>query len=107
MTAPSVSLAPWHIEPLNPAEAPWPLLLSADPSREKVRGYLAGSTCFAARESFQREGQPPRPGGRGEGLDRKSTRLNSSHLVISYAVFCLKKKKSESQWTGRTPQTRL
>ena len=26
------------------------------------------------------------------GLDRKSTRLNSSHVVISYAVFCLKKK---------------
>src|SRR6266446_3979863 len=31
-------------------------------------------------------------GGRGV-QDRKSTRLNSSHLVISYAVFCLKKKK--------------
>src|SRR3989454_9612493 len=29
----------------------------------------------------------------GRDLDRKSTRLNSSHLVISYAVFCLKKKK--------------
>src|SRR2546426_9574541 len=29
-------------------------------------------------------------------LDRKSTRLNSSHLVISYAVFCLKKKKKIS-----------
>src|SRR5256885_12249529 len=29
-------------------------------------------------------------------LDRKSTRLNSSHLVISYAVFCLKKKKKKS-----------
>src|SRR5256885_12445866 len=28
-------------------------------------------------------------------LDRKSTRLNSSHLVISYAVFCLKKKKKD------------
>src|SRR5256885_11594815 len=28
-----------------------------------------------------------------KGIDRKSTRLNSSHLVISYAVFCLKKKK--------------
>src|SRR5207253_10933488 len=27
------------------------------------------------------------------GLDRKSTRLNSSHVAISYAVFCLKKKK--------------
>src|SRR5258708_11297352 len=30
-----------------------------------------------------------------EGLDRKSTRLNSSHQIISYAVFCLKKKKSK------------
>src|SRR5256885_6202638 len=30
---------------------------------------------------------------RGRQGDRKSTRLNSSHLVISYAVFCLKKKK--------------
>src|SRR5688500_20009250 len=29
-------------------------------------------------------------------LDRKSTRLNSSHLVISYAVFCLKKKRHSS-----------
>src|SRR5688500_19190189 len=29
------------------------------------------------------------------GRDRKSTRLNSSHLVISYAVFCLKKKKQK------------
>src|SRR5436853_5444059 len=29
------------------------------------------------------------------GADRKSTRLNSSHLGISYAVFCLKKKKQE------------
>src|SRR5256885_11871067 len=28
-------------------------------------------------------------------LDRKSTRLNSSHLVISYAVFCLKKKRND------------
>src|SRR5256885_12399143 len=30
-------------------------------------------------------------------LDRKSTRLNSSHLVISYAVFCLKKKNNTEQ----------
>src|SRR5256885_12957548 len=30
---------------------------------------------------------------RNNKIDRKSTRLNSSHLVISYAVFCLKKKK--------------
>src|SRR5438034_8139278 len=32
-------------------------------------------------------------GGSGSAGDRKSTRLNSSHTVISYAVFCLKKKK--------------
>src|SRR5688500_19403934 len=31
------------------------------------------------------------------GQDRKSTRLNSSHLVISYAVFCLKKKSNQSR----------
>src|SRR5437899_4374446 len=30
----------------------------------------------------------------GRGIDRKSTRLNSSHLGISYAVFCLKKKRN-------------
>src|SRR5256885_14414911 len=32
--------------------------------------------------------------------DRKSTRLNSSHLVISYAVFCLKKKKKQMLWSN-------
>src|SRR2546430_7879152 len=41
---------------------------------------------------------PDRIGGVGKGdvapLDRKSTRLNSSHSQISYAVFCLKKKKN-------------
>src|SRR3989442_10589456 len=31
-------------------------------------------------------------------LDRKSTRLNSSHVRISYAVFCLKKKKKKQTW---------
>src|SRR5438034_6469797 len=50
---------------------------------------------------------PPRRSRRGGGggggtnenpnADRKSTRLNSSHTVISYAVFCLKKKKKESK----------
>src|SRR5256885_13068598 len=33
---------------------------------------------------------------KADAKDRKSTRLNSSHLVISYAVFCLKKKKAAS-----------
>src|SRR5437773_6453156 len=50
-------------------------------------------------------------GGAGEGrhgqsdrdADRKSTRLNSSHITISYAVFCLKKKKRDSTHTDYTP----
>src|SRR2546426_9125431 len=49
-------------------------------------------------------GRPLSGGGRAQGLgrrrsDRKSTRLNSSHLVISYAVFCLKKKKTHRDHT--------
>src|ERR1035441_10710210 len=43
-------------------------------------------------------------GARGE-IDRKSTRLNSSHLGISYAVFCLKKKKTKKHNSAR-PATR-
>src|SRR5256885_6049079 len=42
-----------------------------------------------AREDLLQTGVPRPP---AEDRDRKSTRLNSSHLVISYAVFCLKKK---------------
>src|SRR5690606_39947647 len=38
-------------------------------------------------------------------LDRKSTRLNSSHVKISYAVFCLKKKKTTSSSMGRRPSS--
>src|SRR5437773_6620840 len=36
------------------------------------------------------------------GLDRKSTRLNSSHITISYAVFCLKKKKKKKKKHNNT-----
>src|SRR5215208_1090330 len=39
-------------------------------------------------------GRRAAPGGRDHDEDRKSTRLNSSHVAISYAVFCLKKKKT-------------
>src|SRR5258708_18013566 len=37
---------------------------------------------------------------RPDRRDRKSTRLNSSHQIISYAVFCLKKKKNKSELSG-------
>src|SRR5947199_4960252 len=43
-------------------------------------------------------GDPRLAGGANRGSDRKSTRLNSSHLGISYAVFCLKKKKATTQF---------
>src|SRR3989442_2322771 len=53
-----------------------------------------------------RRGASQRPG----GGDRKSTRLNSSHVRISYAVFCLKKKKRRSssvvvRHAARVPRT--
>src|SRR5260221_3806473 len=55
------------------------------------------------RSTFRRENVPKKPmswyanDGKfaNSHLDRKSTRLNSSHTVISYAVFCLKKKKKK------------
>src|SRR2546427_7938523 len=54
---------------------------------------LGGHRVAEGRERGARKER--RPGGRlvAETLDRKSTRLNSSHSQISYAVFCLKKKK--------------
>src|SRR2546426_9241961 len=58
------------------------------PSEDK--GYFAMLVALPDDASRQRTEQVV---GGIEGLDRKSTRLNSSHLVISYAVFCLKKKK--------------
>src|SRR5688500_19526893 len=42
---------------------------------------------------------------RNADRDRKSTRLNSSHLVISYAVFCLKKKKRLKEAKRTVPET--
>src|SRR2546426_6974765 len=47
-------------------------------------------------------GHPATPLSDAELQDRKSTRLNSSHLVISYAVFCLKKKRSGSRRSRRS-----
>src|SRR3712207_6947607 len=54
------------------------LLAALDPAPERLRAPLARLVV---------------PPGREGGEDRKSTRLNSSHANISYAVFCLKKKK--------------
>src|SRR2546422_3171298 len=48
----------------------------------------------------------PGPTAVGPGTDRKSTRLNSSHGYISYAVFCLKKKKTSHVSLGSRDRAR-
>src|SRR5438034_2490464 len=58
---------------------------------------LMASTLDAIMEDIQRIKVDARNGTR----DRKSTRLNSSHTVISYAVFCLKKKKKQQKHTKK------
>src|SRR2546422_5546919 len=60
-----------------------------------LRG-LRATRCRWSRPSPTRWKKTPRNGPclTGDGGDRKSTRLNSSHGYISYAVFCLKKKKN-------------
>src|SRR2546430_11202193 len=56
--------------------------------------------------SNTRERTAPRTGAEVEGTgDRKSTRLNSSHSQISYAVFCLKKKKRTAISLSSSPST--
>src|SRR5260221_9680457 len=60
----------------------------ADPLRDRVDRLHCSHGGF-----FVRNGQIAAR----EAEDRKSTRLNSSHTVISYAVFCLKKKKKTHQ----------
>src|SRR5687768_17769241 len=58
------------------------------------------SAWQAVQRRLKPAAEAPPPGGRtaagalAAGIDRKSTRLNSSHGYISYAVFCLKKKNS-------------
>src|SRR5690606_41127880 len=51
----------------------------------------------AVARSAQRDGQQDPGCARAGREDRKSTRLNSSHVKISYAVFCLKKKKKKKK----------
>src|SRR5688572_30882063 len=59
--------------------------LDDDGLREAIRRHMASTLIVAAIATAPD----------GEGVDRKSTRLNSSHSQISYAVFCLKKKKKK------------
>src|SRR5258708_11348906 len=61
------------------------------------RGGLGGGRCCIDRRETAPESGFARCHRGRSGGDRKSTRLNSSHQIISYAVFCLKKKKTQLQ----------
>src|SRR2546426_3782009 len=80
-----------------------PMVRSSTWTRNDAHSVIEPSSAKRARRR-KKEAESPRSWNRGcrypvtfgDSADRKSTRLNSSHLVISYAVFCLKKKKLPS-----------
>src|SRR5260221_9840847 len=85
------------------------------PPRSTLFPYTTLFRSQAVGEAFRRTNRPGNapaaatgcskvPGCSVARIDRKSTRLNSSHTVISYAVFCLKKKKTKQKQHRR--QTR-
>src|SRR5215204_3908973 len=96
---------------INPV--PWSLKLGFDQA-QLIEGHRRQLVC-GGQDAVDADGNPQHPGDMAAQLelsldnleavlvdadmtlanvvDRKSTRLNSSHTVISYAVFCLKKKK--------------
>src|SRR5688500_19818134 len=81
---------------LHPPPSPTRRSSDLSPRREcRPIAPRAGSIRFLDHVGVHRS----RPGAAGRFQDRKSTRLNSSHLVISYAVFCLKKKNREVDLT--------
>src|SRR5256885_7144112 len=67
--------------------------LFRSPCSGAARGPGAAHRSGGRGAVQRRGGGAPGP---GRPQDRKSTRLNSSHLVISYAVFCLQKKKNKT-----------
>src|SRR3712207_7825009 len=73
---------------------PYTTLFRSEAGADRVRGL--GERRLGAGD---RHRSPIRPVGPEYDADRKSTRLNSSHANISYAVFCLKKKNN---YTART-----
>src|SRR3712207_7255697 len=62
----------------------------------RVQRPAVGAEHQVLREGAGRDASGDRAGRGVDDGDRKSTRLNSSHANISYAVFCLKKKKTKS-----------
>src|SRR5207302_8733686 len=93
--------------PLCSALFPYTTLFRSAVRRRRVRSSLGRCEGGPGDPRRHSRGRPVQGAGRSESLagigahlaglqtDRKSTRLNSSHVKISYAVFCLKKKKQQ------------
>src|SRR5688572_31225851 len=80
---------------------PYTTLFRSRRSAATASGRSAALLLLEAAHDLERreEGRGPQPGHQCglDPADRKSTRLNSSHSQISYAVFCLKKKKKRNK----------
>src|SRR5204862_6816844 len=84
--------------------------LHSFPTRRSSDLHAACHDVFSLNKESVARGDPELAGQRDEWSmvtgrpreDRKSTRLNSSHVEISYAVFCLKKKKKDNEERTRT-----
>src|SRR2546430_10917752 len=81
---------------------PYPTLFRSGGAQGSQRG-LNGGGVVGGCAGLGLEADSGAGGVRGHLPDRKSTRLNSSHSQISYAVFCLKKKKTSNQYTIVSP----
>src|SRR2546427_4662788 len=77
---------------------PYTTLFRSHPRRALRIARLRGRRPQRANAATDRG----RPAEKGIRRDRKSTRLNSSHSQISYAVFCLKKKKKKTKTIDKT-----
>src|SRR5688500_19341498 len=73
------------------------LLDAISVSRERARELAVEGRAFEGFSERRMNRLPDLALVRQQAGDRKSTRLNSSHLVISYAVFCLKKKSGRTR----------
>src|SRR5438034_4647511 len=72
-----------------------------------LRTSVETSRNCSSKSTLQRSKKCHRPRDTKAQRDRKSTRLNSSHTVISYAVFCLKKKKKKKKKNKQKKQTNM
>src|SRR3989449_2050621 len=75
---------------------PYTTLFRSQDIKQKIRWFLKFAEISSQADAFV-ESATMNPAFEESAIDRKSTRLNSSHGYISYAVFCLKKKKKHSK----------